>query len=108
MRASEKMNEIAQQVKYAMVEQAKGSKQITMAVENVSDKVQHIASATSEQRKGSQEIVGALGKIRDITSKNLELAEEMDQSVMELSMQADVLKEEIGRFMLLTDMGEKA
>ncbi len=108
MRASEKMNEIAQQVKNAMVEQAKGSKQITMAVENVSDKVQHIASATSEQRKGSQEIVGALGKIRDITSKNLELAEEMDQSVMELSMQADVLKEEIGRFMLLNDAGKKA
>ncbi len=103
MGASEKMSEIAKQVRNAMMEQAKGSKQITLAVENVSDKVQHIASATSEQRKGSQEIVGALEKIRDITSQNVKLADEMDRSVMELSQQADLLREEINHFVLMSD-----
>ncbi|MBI5694175.1 MAG: phosphate/phosphite/phosphonate ABC transporter substrate-binding protein [Nitrospirae bacterium] len=103
MMASEKMSEIAKQVRNAMAEQAKGSKQITMAVENVSEKVQHIASATSEQRKGSQEIVGAIEKIRDITAQSVTLASEMDQSVTELTRQADVLREEINHFVLMSE-----
>jgi len=103
MKASERMSEITRQVKNAMLEQAKGSKQITMAVENVSDKVQHIASATAEQRKGSEEIVRAVDKIKDITSQSVNLAEEMDHSVVELSKQADLLREEINHFTLIAD-----
>ncbi len=102
MMASESMNDISRQVKTAMAEQTKGSKQITVAVENVSDKVQSIASATSEQKKGSQEIVRALGKIREITALSVKLAEEMDQSVSELSGQADLLREEINHFSLMS------
>lgn len=103
MNASERMSGITKQVKNAMVEQSKGSKQITQAVENVSDKVQHIASATAEQRKGSEEIVKAVDKIRGITSQSVSLAEEMDHSVVELSQQADILREEINHFVLMSD-----
>ncbi|HEX9860346.1 MAG TPA: phosphate/phosphite/phosphonate ABC transporter substrate-binding protein, partial [Nitrospirota bacterium] len=103
MNASERMSGITKQVKNAMVEQSKGSRQITQAVENVSDKVQHIASATAEQRKGSEEIVKAVDKIRSITSQSVGLAEEMDHSVAELSKQADILREEINHFVLMSD-----
>jgi len=101
MTASEKMSEITKQVKNAMMEQAKGSKQITMAVENVSEKVQHIAAATAEQRRGSEAIVESIEKIRDITGQSVDLAKEMDQSVMELSLQADLLREQINHFVLM-------
>ncbi len=103
MGASEKMSMITKQFKNAMTEQSKGSRQITQAVENVSDKVQHIASATAEQRKGSEEIVRAVDKIRDITSQSVGLAQEMDHSVVELSKQADILREEINHFVLMSD-----
>ncbi|HEY3346125.1 MAG TPA: phosphate/phosphite/phosphonate ABC transporter substrate-binding protein [Nitrospirota bacterium] len=103
MKATDRMNNISTQVKNAMSEQAKGSKQITMAVENVTDKVQHIATATSEQRKGSQEIVRAIGKIKDITIQNVDLARQMDSAVLELSRQADMLRDEINRFVLMSD-----
>jgi len=103
MNASERMSAITKQVKNAMVEQSKGSKQITQAVENVSEKVQHIAAATAEQRKGSEEIVHSVEKIRDITSQSVTFAEEMDHSVAELSKQADLLREEINRFVLMQD-----
>ena len=45
----------------------------------------------------------AIGKIRDITSQSVKLSDEMDSSVLELTMQADLLREEISKFSLMSD-----
>jgi methyl-accepting chemotaxis protein len=98
MQAAEKMRDMTRQVKISTEEQAKGSRQITKAGENVTERVQQIARAINEQRRGSEIIMGSVEAGRKISRQSVKLVTEMNQMVEELAKQAELLKRSIGRF----------
>jgi methyl-accepting chemotaxis protein len=100
MEAVERMRDVARQVQQSIIEQTKGSRQINGTVENVNQKVQSIARATKEQQAGSEQIVNAVEKIRDITQQNIDLSSAVNEAVNNLVKQANLLKEEVKRFIV--------
>ncbi|HZZ86450.1 MAG TPA: HAMP domain-containing methyl-accepting chemotaxis protein [Anaeromyxobacteraceae bacterium] len=51
----------------ATIEQARGSKQVTMAINRIAETVQQIATATAEQARGSEQIMKSAEKMKIIT-----------------------------------------
>ncbi|MDQ3263006.1 MAG: methyl-accepting chemotaxis protein [Myxococcota bacterium] len=52
----------------ATVEQARGSKSVTTAVQRIAESVQQISKATNEQARGSEQIISSAEKMKAITS----------------------------------------
>jgi methyl-accepting chemotaxis protein len=71
MRASERMRELTRSVKNSTDEQAKGSKDITVAVENMSVKVGMVNRAAGEVHNDSRE---GDRRIKEIAKANADLA----------------------------------
>ncbi|MEO6666383.1 MAG: methyl-accepting protein, partial [Nitrospiria bacterium] len=90
--------DLTRQVRLSTEEQAKGSKQITQAVEHVTDRVQHIASAVREQRKGSEVIMRSAEEIQLVSKDSASVAQQMSEIVGGLVTQAETLRAEVNRF----------
>ncbi|MEW6775436.1 MAG: methyl-accepting chemotaxis protein [Bdellovibrionota bacterium] len=65
--SSRKATEMVREIARATVEQAKGSAQITAAIDKIVSMVLQINVATTEQAKGSTQIMGAAQKMKEIT-----------------------------------------
>jgi methyl-accepting chemotaxis protein len=98
MRVADNMREIAGRVRKTTKEQAEGSKMITKSIEEITSLVNYIDQTTIEQSSESEMIVNAIENIKNITTQNLKLASEMDQSVDVLNRQANVLIAQLRRF----------
>lgn len=98
MRVADNMREIAGRVRKTTKEQAEGSKMITKSIEEITSLVNYINQTTAEQSSESEMIVNAIENIKNITTQNLKLASEMDQSVDVLNRQANVLIAQLRRF----------
>jgi methyl-accepting chemotaxis protein len=98
IKAAEEMRDLAHQVKKAMSEQAKGIKLTSRASEESARLSQQVLDATREEAKGSDLVVRNLGSIQDVTNTNAAAAARLDQMVSILAKQADLLKQELGRF----------
>jgi methyl-accepting chemotaxis protein len=92
------MRDTTRQVRLSTEEQAKGGKQITQAVEHVTDRVQHLASAVREQRKGSEIIMKSAEEIQLVSKESAVLAQQMGDVVSGLVKQAEILRAEVSRF----------
>jgi methyl-accepting chemotaxis protein len=79
-------------------EQAKGSKQISSSVENITERIQQIASAINEQKRGNEVITRSILDIHQITQLSLQMVQEMNQAADELISQATQLKSEVNHF----------
>ena len=55
--SSQKSTQMVKAIARATIEQARGSKQVTMAINRIAEAVQQIASATAEQARGSEQIM---------------------------------------------------
>ena len=71
-KATEKMRDVANHVKTATSEQLISSKQISEAMELVSEKSLQIAKAVNEQRSGANQIFNSIEKIKDIPKNNMD------------------------------------
>ncbi len=65
--SSRKSTEMVAAIARATVEQARGSKQVTMAISRIAETVQQIAAATAEQARGSEQIMKSAEKMKIIT-----------------------------------------
>ncbi|HTP50623.1 MAG TPA: HAMP domain-containing methyl-accepting chemotaxis protein [Anaeromyxobacteraceae bacterium] len=65
--SSQKSTQMVKAIARATVEQARGSKQVTMAINRIAQTVQQIASATGEQARGSEQIMKSAEKMKIIT-----------------------------------------
>ncbi len=100
LEAAQSSTPMAEAIERATEEQAKGLKQISLAVENVRKMMDHIAKATQEQQKGTAHLLDNVSDIKDaadivkhgakeeasgikIVSKNLELADERIKQIGE-------------------------
>jgi methyl-accepting chemotaxis protein len=65
--SSQKSTQMVKAIARATIEQARGSKQVTMAINRIAEAVQQIASATAEQARGSEQIMKSSEKMKAIT-----------------------------------------
>ena len=65
--SSQKSTQMVKAIARATVEQARGSKQVTMAINRIAETVQQIAAATAEQARGSEQIMKSAEKMKIIT-----------------------------------------
>jgi methyl-accepting chemotaxis protein len=65
--SSQKSTQMVKAIARATVEQARGSKQVTMAINRIAETVQQIALATAEQARGSEQIMKSAEKMKIIT-----------------------------------------
>jgi methyl-accepting chemotaxis protein len=65
--SSVKSTQMVKAIARATIEQARGSKQVTMAINRIAETVQQIATATSEQARGSEQIMKSAEKMQVIT-----------------------------------------
>ena len=77
MNSSEKMRAIAQQVERSSQEQTRGGRQISQAIENISNMVTHLNTAHQQQTRGTEV---ALSTARDVEG----LARRQESSVREV------------------------
>ncbi|BDG09749.1 methyl-accepting chemotaxis protein [Anaeromyxobacter paludicola] len=62
-----KATQMVKAIARATIEQARGSKQVTMAINRIAETVQQIATATAEQARGSEQIMKSAEKMKIIT-----------------------------------------
>jgi methyl-accepting chemotaxis protein len=65
--SSQKSTQMVKAIARATIEQARGSKQVTMAINRIAETVQQIATATAEQARGSEQIMKSAEKMKAIT-----------------------------------------
>jgi methyl-accepting chemotaxis protein len=65
--SSRKSTQMVSAIARATVEQSRGSKQVTMAINRIAETVQQIAAATAEQARGSEQIMKSAEKMKIIT-----------------------------------------
>ncbi len=65
--SSQKSTQMVKAIARATIEQARGSKQVTMAINRIAETVQQIATATAEQARGSEQIMKSAEKMKSIT-----------------------------------------
>jgi methyl-accepting chemotaxis protein len=65
--SSQKSTQMVKAIARATIEQARGSKQVTMAINRIAETVQQIAAATAEQARGSEQIMKSAEKMKAIT-----------------------------------------
>jgi methyl-accepting chemotaxis protein len=65
--SSVKSTQMVKAIARATIEQARGSKQVTMSINRIAETVQQIATATAEQARGSEQIMKSAEKMKVIT-----------------------------------------
>jgi methyl-accepting chemotaxis protein len=85
-------------VKRATVEQTKGSRLITRAVENVTDMVASLQGAAGEQSSAADQILQILEGFASVTQANLASATRMREAMEVLRAREASLRDEIARF----------
>jgi methyl-accepting chemotaxis protein len=65
--SSHKSTQMVKAIARATIEQARGSKQVTMSISRIAETVQQIATATAEQARGSEQIMKSAEKMKAIT-----------------------------------------
>ncbi len=65
--SSQKSTQMVKAIARATIEQARGSKQVTMAINRIASTVGQIAAATGEQARGSEQIMKSAEKMKIIT-----------------------------------------
>jgi methyl-accepting chemotaxis protein len=92
------MREMTGHVKRATVEQTKGSRLITQAIDNVTGTVSSIHRASTEQKDVSGKILEILANFTSVTSANLASATRMKEAMEMLRARSQSLSESIARF----------
>ncbi len=89
MKSAEKMRIITQHVERSSQEQARGGRQISSAIENISNMVGALNTSHKSQDQGNQRLLGAAAKIE-------ERAKAQEQSLKGLMSAIDRLKRALG------------
>jgi methyl-accepting chemotaxis protein len=98
MTSAERMKGITKHVERSSQEQARGSKQITRAIESISEMVHHLNRAQKEQTHGSEQVMSAVVQIKAVTEAQEQAARELESAIADLTSQAEVLRGEVRRF----------
>ena len=92
------MTGISARVKISTNEQKRGSQQIASAMEQIQQTIENIHSATLQQSERSHEAIEVVATAAEIAENNVERANQFDQIVKTLTVQAKNLQKDVGAF----------
>ncbi len=81
--------------------------EISRQIVGISGHIELIATSTSEQSLSLQEINSTVNEMDQMTQRNAAMVEETNAAMRQLSVEADLLMELVGRFELTADLGEQ-
>jgi methyl-accepting chemotaxis protein len=91
--SSQKSTQMVKAIARATIEQARGSKQVTMAINRIAETVQQIASATAEQARGSEQIMKSAEKMKAITKHVERSAQEQSRGSKQITRAIESISE---------------
>jgi methyl-accepting chemotaxis protein len=101
--AIEKMKGLNSQVRNSTREQSTVGSFIGKSTENISAMIRKIKIASDEQAKSSELIMHSANEIHKSTENALKANRVTDESVKRLSVQSELLKKEMGQFIIAAD-----
>jgi methyl-accepting chemotaxis protein len=91
--SSQKSTQMVKAIARATIEQARGSKQVTMAINRIAETVQQIATATAEQARGSEQIMKSAEKMKAITKHVERSAQEQARGSKQITRSIESISE---------------
>jgi methyl-accepting chemotaxis protein len=91
--SSQKSTQMVKAIARATIEQARGSKQVTMAINRIAETVQQIATATAEQARGSEQIMKSAEKMKAITKHVERSAQEQSRGSKQITRAIESISE---------------
>jgi methyl-accepting chemotaxis protein len=91
--SSHKATQMVKAIARATIEQARGSKQVTMAINRIAETVQQIATATAEQARGSEQIMKSAEKMKAITKHVERSAQEQARGSKQITKSIESISE---------------
>ncbi|HEX9050481.1 MAG TPA: methyl-accepting chemotaxis protein [Anaeromyxobacter sp.] len=91
--SSQKSTHMVKAIARATIEQARGSKQVTMAINRIAETVQQIAAATAEQARGSEQIMKSAEKMKAITKHVERSAQEQARGSKQITRAIESISE---------------
>jgi methyl-accepting chemotaxis protein len=91
--SSQKSTQMVKAIARATIEQARGSKQVTMAINRIAETVQQIATATAEQARGSEQIMKSAEKMKVITKHVERSAQEQARGSKQITRSIESISE---------------
>ena len=91
--SAHKSTQMVKAIARATIEQARGSKQVPMAINRIAETVQQIASATAEQARGSEQIMKSAEKMKAITKHVERSAQEQSRGSKQITRAIESISE---------------
>jgi methyl-accepting chemotaxis protein len=91
--SSQKSTQMVKAIARATIEQARGSKQVTMAINRIAETVQQIATATAEQARGSEQIMKSADRMKAITKHVERSAQEQARGSKQITRAIESISE---------------
>ncbi len=91
--SSQQSTQMVKAIARATIEQARGSKQVTMAINRIAETVQQIATATAEQARGSEQIMKSAEKMKAITKHVERSAQEQARGSKQITRAIESISE---------------
>jgi methyl-accepting chemotaxis protein len=91
--SSQKSTQMVKAIARATIEQARGSKQVTMAINRIAETVQQIATATAEQARGSEQIMKSADRMKAITKHVERSAQEQARGSKQITRSIESISE---------------
>jgi methyl-accepting chemotaxis protein len=91
--SSQKSTQMVKAIARATIEQARGSKQVTVAINRIAETVQQIATATAEQARGSEQIMKSAEKMKAITKHVERSAQEQSRGSKQITRAIESISE---------------
>jgi methyl-accepting chemotaxis protein len=91
--SSQKSTQMVMAIARATIEQARGSKQVTVAINRIAETVQQIATATAEQARGSEQIMKSAEKMKAITKHVERSAQEQSRGSKQITRAIESISE---------------
>jgi methyl-accepting chemotaxis protein len=93
--SSHKATQMVKAIARATIEQARGSKQVTMAINRIAETVQQIATATAEQARGSEQIMKSAERMKSITKHVERSAQEQSRGSKQITKAIESINEQV-------------
>jgi methyl-accepting chemotaxis protein len=91
--SSQKSTQMVKAIARATIEQARGSKAVTMSINRIAETVGQIASATAEQARGSEQIMKSAEKMKAITKHVERSAQEQARGSKQITRAIESISE---------------
>ena len=94
------VTDMINEITRATQEQEKNSVQLFEVVENMQELASQVSHATQEQQKSTRHVTHFMEDVQSLVEENTVAVQQLAQSSKELAYQANILKEQVERFML--------